>query len=87
MIEQGKCKVRGLRQFKSIGTALGEVGQYFNVNANDPIDVAGKMMALQSYGGLDKEFYEFLKRFSIEQVMEIFDIQYYLDKIEYKIDY
>ena len=87
VIEQGKCKVRGIRQFKSVGTALGETGQYFDVKAKDAIDVSGKMMALQSYGGVDKEFYEFLKRFSIEQVGDIFDIQYYLDKLEYKIDW
>ena len=87
LIEQGKCKVRGDAQYGSIGHLLSETGTYFDVKAYDSLDIAGKLMALQSYGQIDKEFYEFLKQFNIRQVEHIFDVNYYKDRPQPRIDW
>jgi carbamoyltransferase len=87
LIEQGKCKVRGDTQYISIGNSLGSTGVHFDVKANHNLDLSGKMMALQSYGQIDKEFYEFLKQYSIEQVEHIFDVNYYRDRPQPRIDW
>lgn len=71
----------------SIGNLYGLSGNWFDIKAHQIHDLPGKVMGLQSFGNLDTEFYEFLHRFDFYNIKNIFDVNYYSDKPEKKLDW
>ena len=64
----------GLEKNGSIGGYFSDVGRYLGLNDVNNSDVAGKVMGLQSYGNLDKEYLQSLKLFGIKDINSIYDI-------------
>jgi carbamoyltransferase len=58
--------------FGSIGWSMRDTGYDLGITSKEYNDVAGKLMGLQSYGTLDYEYLEFLKKYDISQTLEIF---------------
>lgn len=69
LIEVGCCINNG-----SIGIEMAKAGRWLGVNADNELDIAGKVMALQSYGKIDKGYLNYLKDFDINNVNQIFSI-------------
>jgi len=67
----------------SIGHAMKRTGRYLGLSFSHPNDIAGKVMGLQSYGEVDKDYLEILNQFSNHQINDIFDIKHWH---EYKKD-
>jgi carbamoyltransferase len=59
----------------SIGMEMENVGQWLGVKSNLTVDMAGKVMGLQSYGNIDYGFFEKISQYNIEQIKEIFDTE------------
>ncbi len=57
----------------SIGIEMENVGEWLGVKSNLTIDMAGKVMGLQSYGNIDYDFLKKISKYSIEEIKEIFD--------------
>ncbi len=74
LISEGSVKQNG-----SIGLEMSEIGKHFDLQGHY-LDIAGKIMSLQSYGNIDQELINFLKKFKIEETGHIFNIYYGLDK-------
>lgn len=86
IFKNGKIKERGFMNHGSIGQGYRSLARWFDLEGSE-YDLAGKVMGLQSFGKLDKEFYNFLKKFDFYQTQNIFDVNYYLDKPEFKLDW
>lgn len=56
----------------SIGWEMMAAGEYLGVTAGHYNDIAGKIMGLQSYGSLDKEYLNLLRQFNIKNIKDIF---------------
>ena len=69
IIAQGMLDIHG-----SIGTEMAEMGRILGISAEHGIDIAGKVMGLQSYGKLDLEFLKIIETFSVYEIKKIFDI-------------
>jgi len=69
IIAQGSLNLHG-----SIGTEMAEMGRLLGIDAEHGIDLAGKVMGLQSYGNIDNEFLKKIHNFSIYEIKKIFDI-------------
>ena len=69
LIEVGCCINNG-----SIGIEMAKAGRWLGVHADNELDIAGKVMALQSYGKIDKGYLNYLKDFDINNVNKIFSI-------------
>lgn len=67
----------------SIGIEMGDAGKWLGVQANYDLDLAGKVMALQSYGSIDKNYLSHLKKYNINNIKDIFSIDNWY---EYKKD-
>lgn len=67
----------------SIGTLMASVGEFLSIKANHPLDIAGKVMGIQSYGNLNKEFNKILSQCSLQNVTKVFDLNKF---IEFKKD-
>jgi carbamoyltransferase len=65
----------------SIGLKMKWAGEYLGVQSNNPIDHAGKVMGIQSYGEVDNEFLNKLNNFTIDEINSIFDIEIWKDHI------
>lgn len=74
LIEEGSHELHG-----SIGTEMAEVGNMFGIKAEHAIDIAGKLMGLQSYGTLDEKFATRLSTYGIYDVLKIFDFKNWTD--------
>jgi carbamoyltransferase len=61
----------------SIGFEMMKAGEYLGVSAGHYNDIAGKVMGLQSYGKLDKEYLKILQAFDIRHIKEIFSSEQY----------
>ena len=59
---------------------------HFNLQG-DHLDIAGKIMSLQSFGNIDHDYLKFLSKFSIRDVHFIFDNTYYIDKWQDKLNW
>ena len=78
IVSEGSEKYNG-----SIGLEMCKVGSLFNL-VGHKLDMAGKVMSLQSYGRIDNDFYNFLRQFDIDKIKDIFDHHYYCqDKIDW----
>jgi carbamoyltransferase len=51
---------------------MAETGNFLGISANHKIDIAGKLMGLQSYGNISEEFFNYLDKYSIQNVRELF---------------
>ena len=64
-----------LNDIYSLGKFLSyESKQLLNVQGLD-MDIAGKVMALQSFGHVNKEFYNYIKQFNFEESKNIYDFK------------
>lgn len=57
----------------SIGIKIYELAEWSGVKFENPLDSAGKLMGLQSFGKIDKDFLNFLQRFDYSTINEMFD--------------
>lgn len=65
----------------SLGTELAQAGRYLGVTADIDLDLAGKVMGLQSYGSIDGEYLKVLEKYDIYSVKSMFDLKNYSDHI------
>jgi len=70
-----------IKEFGSIGWAMKDYGFGIGLQANHANDLAGKLMGLQSYGNIDKEYYNFLKNqnYNIQNINDIFSLNHWLN--------
>jgi carbamoyltransferase len=57
----------------SIGFEMVRAGRYLGIKNSHEVDIAGKVMGLQSYGSIDYEYLNFLRNFNFRQIQEIFN--------------
>lgn len=62
----------------SIGFEMINAGKYLGIASSHEVDIAGKLMGLQSYGEIDQEYLIFLRRFNFRQIREIFDHEHWI---------
>lgn len=67
----------GTLDFGSIGFEMIDAGKYLGIESNNDLDIAGKVMGLQSYGCIDDQYLAFLRQFDFWQIKEIFNIKYW----------
>lgn len=60
----------------SIGFGMFDAGKHFKLNGSY-LDMAGKVMGLQSYGSVDEKYLKFLSKFDIYSVKEIFNFNHW----------
>jgi len=68
MVEKGSLKTNG-----SIGIAMGHMGIQLGIPALLVVDVAGKLMGLQSYGEADLGYRKELEKYDMYSIKPIFD--------------
>lgn len=69
LIEEGSLERHG-----SIGGYMAEVGDFIlGIKAFHGLDIAGKVMGIQSYGRFDEEFYRLLDGLDEYKVIDLFD--------------
>jgi carbamoyltransferase len=73
IIKKGFLNITG-----SLGLSMIDAGKLLGIKAEHDLDIAGKLMGLQSYGSYDKNFSEKIDKFSINNVYEIFDFDYWV---------
>jgi carbamoyltransferase len=78
LIEIGSEKEHG-----SIGLLISEAANILGIKAEHGVDLAGKLMGLQSYGNLDLGYLSLLKTFDLYSIKSVFDFNKW---IEYKTD-
>ena len=66
---------RGFLELGSIGFEMVNAGKYLGVHSSNEVDIAGKVMGLQSYGTIDYGYLDFLRQFDFKQIKEIFNRQ------------
>lgn len=62
----------------SLGYLMMDVGKMLKIKSEHPVDYAGKVMGLQSYGHLDIKFLKKLDKFDIHSLNEMFDFNFWL---------
>jgi carbamoyltransferase len=77
LIDQGNLEMG------SIGFEMVDAGKYLGIKSSNDVDIAGKVMGLQSYGKIDQDYLIFLRQFNFRQIREIFNRQHWN---EYKKD-
>jgi len=76
IIEQGSKFKNG-----SIGVEMSRLRNVFQIQGHGE-DIAGKVMALQSFGNIDYKYLNFLSQYTMYDISYIFNIDFYCDKIE-----
>ena len=61
----------------SLGQSMALSGEWLGVKVNHINDYAGKVMGLQSYGNIDKQYSELLNNFDMYSVNDLFDQKYF----------
>jgi carbamoyltransferase len=74
IIDKGSLTING-----SLGTELAQAGRHLGVTADNGLDLAGKVMGLQSYGKIDTEYLKFLEQFDMYSIKQIFDLDNWLN--------
>lgn len=69
----------GLQIRGSIGYGMRDAGKWLGIKYRTDHDVAGKVMGLQSYGCQDSGFLKYLNNFNIDNLIEIFSPQTYVE--------
>ena len=62
----------GLVENGSIGLIMADIGPFLGVDSKNSNDNAGKIMGLQSYGNIDKDYLNKIKTSSIDEISNIF---------------
>ena len=70
----------------SIGLSMSMLGAVMELKG-DGLDIAGKVMSLQSYGNMDHVFYRFLQQFDMTDIDHIFLPTYYGHQWNRKLDW
>jgi carbamoyltransferase len=60
-------------KFGSLGSLLNSASTFMDVKAHHALDLVGKLMGLQSYGKINKEYLKKLHNFSIDNLGIVFD--------------
>ena len=68
-----KIKTFTLEELESFGCFLGKMGRLFGLSNSHEEDQAGKLMAFQSFGQIDKKLWKKIKSLTYEQNKEVFD--------------
>jgi len=68
-----------LQQHGSLGIAMAETGKSLGITAQYDIDIAGKLMGLQSYGNLSQDFYLMLQDMSLKTIKQLFSYKKWID--------
>ena len=76
IIAKGSLKNNG-----SLGIEMAEAGDFLGIRASHRIDIAGKLMGLQSYGNISENFIKYLDKYSIENVKELFSFDNWIEFI------
>lgn len=86
VIRGNELVARGnLSESDSLGRTIVSMGDFLGIkraNAPEPIDgldIAGKVMSLQSYGNLDENFLKKIKNFNIHSVNKLYDFSLWID--------
>lgn len=74
---------KGIWHTGSLGEEINNMGRTLNIRFNHPVDIAGKVMGLQSYGKIDSHYLNLSKKYDIHSVKELYSLERYL---EYKGD-
>ena len=61
---------------------LGEIGEPFQIKGH-PDDIAGKVMALQSFGKLDKKYFNHIKDLSFEDLNYVGNFHNYFKRCSF----
>lgn len=69
LIEEGSKELHG-----SIGVQMSYLGADLGVDAEHVVDIAGKVMGIQSYGTVDEDYKKILSNYDIYQIKQIFDL-------------
>lgn len=67
----------------SIGVEMSKIKNHLHISGHD-MDIAGKVMGLQSYGNINYGYLEFMSKFDIKNIHQIFNINnwyIYLDSL------
>jgi carbamoyltransferase len=72
-----------LDQNGSVGISMANVGRKLGISAENELDIAGKLMGLQSFGNYDKGFARIIEEHSLYTINELFDFN---EWINYKED-
>lgn len=75
LIEHGDTKLHG-----SIGFLLSGLGDAAGLKNTHGLDIAGKLMSLQSYGTVDTEFLSFLQQFDMYSINEIYNFSHWFNQ-------
>lgn len=67
----------------SLGLSMCDAGQRLGIKSKHPLDIAGKLMGLQSYGKYSHEFADIISKYDLSNVNALFDFDKW---IEYKKD-
>jgi len=74
VIDRGSLKQNG-----SLGIEMAEFGRFLGIKASHDIDIAGKVMGLQSYGNISKNFLSYLSDQSIYNSKELFSFKNWIN--------
>lgn len=76
IFKNNKLIAEGSHEFNgSIGTEMAQAGKICGVKCEHGIDIAGKLMGLQSYGNIDHNYKKILSQYTIYDVIKIFNLQ------------
>jgi carbamoyltransferase len=80
VFSKNKIKKRGaLNLTGSLGIAMANSGKFLGIEASHDLDIAGKLMGLQSYGKFNKEFAEIIDKYSLYDVDSLFNFDNWID--------
>ena len=74
IFKRGYLKING-----SLGVSMTDAADFCNVKAGHQLDLAGKLMGLQSYGNINNSFNKKLKNFSIYSIRDLFNFNHYIN--------
>ena len=69
------------KEVVSFGSWLGDIGKDLKIEGH-PDDLAGKLMALKSFGQIDKDVYKLIHNINYEDSRTIFFLDHFLDKYQ-----
>jgi carbamoyltransferase len=69
------------KEVVSFGSWLGDIGRDLKIEGH-PDDLAGKLMALKSFGQIDKDVYKLIHNINYEDSRTIFFLEHFLDKYQ-----
>ena len=78
IIDKGYVDING-----SIGQELQKLGGVLGVKSSHPADIAGKVMGIQEYGKLNKNFLQTLDNFSLKNIKNLYNLDLW---VKYKTD-